>query len=161
MQQSKESERRRLRPGRICVAIQAATPAEMISRAEAALRESKFLEFRLDSLSTPAAVLPSLRRFLARNQGVIRDCHLQAPVQRRQFQRDARRATGNPAQGRARRLPHGRSRDRIRRRGRAGAIRQVPCRTLSIRRRTHRQLSRFLAHAAARSSGRSHCGVRS
>ncbi|MGA9783175.1 MAG: type I 3-dehydroquinate dehydratase, partial [Terracidiphilus sp.] len=62
------------------MAIQAATPAEMISRAEAALRESKFLEFRLDSLSTPAAVLPSLRRFLARNQGVsaIATCRRQS-----------------------------------------------------------------------------------
>ena len=70
MRQSKESERRRLRPGRICVAIQAATPAEMISRAEAALRESKFLEFRLDSLARPDAVLTALRRFLARNKNV-------------------------------------------------------------------------------------------
>ena len=70
MRQSKESKRRRSRPGKICVAIQAATPAEMISRAEAALRESKFLEFRLDSLARPEAVLTALRRFLAGNKNV-------------------------------------------------------------------------------------------
>ncbi len=52
------------------MAIQAATPTEMISRAEAALRESKFLEFRLDSLSRPDAVLSALRRFLAGNKNV-------------------------------------------------------------------------------------------
>ena len=59
-----------MRVDRICVAIQAATPAEMISRAEAALRESKFLEFRLDSLDRPDAVLTTLRRFLAENKNV-------------------------------------------------------------------------------------------
>ena len=42
----------------------------MITRAEAALRESKFLEFRLDSLPRPAAVLPPLHRFLAQNQNL-------------------------------------------------------------------------------------------
>ncbi len=59
-----------MRVDRICVAIQAATPAEMIARAEAALRESKFLEFRLDSLDRPDAVLTTLRRFLAENKNV-------------------------------------------------------------------------------------------
>lgn len=52
------------------MAIQAATPAEMMARAEAALRESKFLEFRLDSLPRPDAVLTALRRFLAGNNRV-------------------------------------------------------------------------------------------
>jgi 3-dehydroquinate dehydratase / shikimate dehydrogenase len=64
------STRRASRPGRICVAIQAATPAAMIERAEAALRESKFLEFRLDSLPAPIAVLVALRRFLAQSKNV-------------------------------------------------------------------------------------------
>lgn len=64
------SARRKSRPGKICVAIQAASPAEMISRAQSALRESKFLELRLDSLPSPAAALPALRRFLAQNPAV-------------------------------------------------------------------------------------------
>ncbi|HTX76596.1 MAG TPA: shikimate dehydrogenase [Terracidiphilus sp.] len=55
------------RPGKICVAIQAPSPAEMIARAEAALHDTKFLEFRLDSLPAPEAALPTLRRFLVRN----------------------------------------------------------------------------------------------
>ena len=46
----------RLRVGKLCVAIQAGSPAELIERAEAALRDSRFLEFRLDSLPKPAAV---------------------------------------------------------------------------------------------------------
>jgi len=41
----------RSRVGRVCVAIQAETVPEMIERAEAALSDSSFLEFRLDSLS--------------------------------------------------------------------------------------------------------------
>jgi hypothetical protein len=34
-------------------------------RAEAALADSKFLEFRLDSLAKPAAALPRVKEFLA------------------------------------------------------------------------------------------------
>ncbi len=64
------STRLRLRPGKICVAIQGATPAEMIERAAAVLLDAKFLEFRLDSLPTPATVLPRLRPFLANNGSV-------------------------------------------------------------------------------------------
>jgi len=60
----------RLRLPKICVAIQAGTPAEMVARAEAALKDAKFLEFRLDSLPEPAAVLPQLKRFLATNADV-------------------------------------------------------------------------------------------
>jgi 3-dehydroquinate dehydratase/shikimate dehydrogenase len=53
-----------LRLPKLCVAIQAPTPAEMIARAELALNDAKFLEFRLDSLPSPAAVLPRLNKFL-------------------------------------------------------------------------------------------------
>ena len=42
----------------------------MIARAQLALRQSKLVEFRLDSLPRPAAILPALRRFLAQNQAV-------------------------------------------------------------------------------------------
>jgi len=52
------------------VAIQGASPGEMLERAEAVLRDSKFLEFRLDSLSKPAAALPVLKEFLAGHRDV-------------------------------------------------------------------------------------------
>ena len=66
--------------GKLCIAIQAGSPAEMIERAEAALIESqpdvRFLELRLDSLSKPAAALPKIKEFLAaqREVTVIATC---------------------------------------------------------------------------------------
>lgn len=60
----------RLRVGKLCVSIQAGSPAEMMERAEAALADSRFLEFRLDSLAKPAAVLPKLKDFLAQHRDV-------------------------------------------------------------------------------------------
>ena len=50
---------------KICVAIQASTPAEMFARAAAALKDARFLEFRLDSLPSPSSALPRLKKFLA------------------------------------------------------------------------------------------------
>lgn len=61
----------KLRTGKICVAIQATTVGEMLDRATAALKDSKFLEFRLDYLPDPAAALPKLKRFFASNPSVI------------------------------------------------------------------------------------------
>jgi 3-dehydroquinate dehydratase/shikimate dehydrogenase len=61
----------RLRVPRLCVAIQASSPAEMVERASAALADSRFLEFRLDSLAKPAAALPKIKEFLAANRDVI------------------------------------------------------------------------------------------
>jgi 3-dehydroquinate dehydratase/shikimate dehydrogenase len=61
----------KFRHGKICVAIQAATPGEMLARATLALKDAKFLEFRLDSLSNPASALPRLKTFLAANPSVI------------------------------------------------------------------------------------------
>jgi 3-dehydroquinate dehydratase/shikimate dehydrogenase len=46
-------------------------PKLLLERAEAALRDSKFLEFRLDSLAKPASVLPKLNEFLAARRDVI------------------------------------------------------------------------------------------
>jgi len=62
--------------GKICVAIQAASPAELMERAEAALADSRFLELRLDSLTKPAAALPKVTEFLAahRDATVIATC---------------------------------------------------------------------------------------
>lgn len=60
----------RLRLGKLCVAIQAASPAELMERAEAALKDSKFLEFRLDFLPQPAAAVMYLKQFLAEHKEV-------------------------------------------------------------------------------------------
>ncbi len=59
-----------LRHGKLCVAIQAATSAEMLERAALALKETSFLEFRLDSLASPASALPRFKAFLAANPTV-------------------------------------------------------------------------------------------
>src|SRR5947209_12549719 len=48
---------------RICVAIVAANPAEMVEKADAVVRENPFLEFRLDYLSKPALALPKIKEF--------------------------------------------------------------------------------------------------
>jgi 3-dehydroquinate dehydratase/shikimate dehydrogenase len=60
----------RLRVGKLCVAIQAETPAEMVDRAEAALKDVRFFEFRLDSLPKPAIALPYLKQFLSEHKDV-------------------------------------------------------------------------------------------
>jgi 3-dehydroquinate dehydratase/shikimate dehydrogenase len=74
-----------LRVGKLCVAIQAGTPADLIERAEATLKDSKsaskFLEFRLDSLPKPAAALPVVKEFLAEH----RDVTVIATCRRKQF----------------------------------------------------------------------------
>jgi 3-dehydroquinate dehydratase/shikimate dehydrogenase len=57
--------------GRLCVAIQAPTPAELFSRAEAALKDARFIELRLDALVKPAAALPQLRDFLSLHRDVM------------------------------------------------------------------------------------------
>ena len=51
----------RLRVGKLCIAVQGGTPAELISRVEAALKDSPFIELRLDTLPKPAAVLPDVK----------------------------------------------------------------------------------------------------
>ncbi len=60
----------RLRVGKLCVAVQGATVSELISRAEAALKDSVFIEFRLDLLPKPAAALPELKALLARRRDI-------------------------------------------------------------------------------------------
>jgi 3-dehydroquinate dehydratase/shikimate dehydrogenase len=61
----------RLRLPKLCVAIQASSAEAMVERAEAALKDSKFLEFRLDSLAKPATLLPKLKEFLAAHRDAI------------------------------------------------------------------------------------------
>ncbi len=60
----------RLRLAKLCVAVQGSTPEELFTRAEAALKDARFLEFRLDGLAKPASGLPQLRDLLARNRDV-------------------------------------------------------------------------------------------
>ncbi|MGH9482873.1 MAG: type I 3-dehydroquinate dehydratase, partial [Terriglobales bacterium] len=57
----------RVSPGRIprlCIAVQAPTPGELIGRAERAARENGLLELRLDALKQPSAAIAPLREFL-------------------------------------------------------------------------------------------------
>ena len=60
----------RLRVGKLCIAIQGETPAELFSHAEAAIKDSIFIELRFDLLAKPAAVLPELKSFLTRHREV-------------------------------------------------------------------------------------------
>jgi len=60
----------RLRLGKLCVAIQGASPAELMDRAESACKDFKFLELRLDSLSRPASALPYIKQFLAEHKDI-------------------------------------------------------------------------------------------
>jgi len=56
--------------GKVCVAIIGSTANEMVDRATEAMRDSPFLEFRLDYLEKPLAALPKLKQFLADNSVV-------------------------------------------------------------------------------------------
>lgn len=57
----------RSRIGKICVAITGTSAEEMTEKASEVLKETTFLEFRLDYLPKPAAALPHLKQFLAEN----------------------------------------------------------------------------------------------
>ena len=54
----------RSRISRVCVAIAASSPEEMIEKASEAARENPFLEFRLDYLPKPAEGISEIHRFL-------------------------------------------------------------------------------------------------
>jgi 3-dehydroquinate dehydratase/shikimate dehydrogenase len=60
----------RLRVGKLCIAVQGATPAELFSQAKSALSDSIFIELRLDWLTKPGAVFPELKGFLHRHREV-------------------------------------------------------------------------------------------
>ena len=51
----------------MCVAIAGATPAEMIEKASSVVKETPFLEFRLDYLEKPLLALPRFKQFFADN----------------------------------------------------------------------------------------------
>ncbi|MFC5864102.1 shikimate dehydrogenase [Acidicapsa dinghuensis] len=61
----------RSRAGRICIAVQASTVREMLSRAQIALADSQFLEFRLDYLDKPAAAVKEIGKFLAEHREIV------------------------------------------------------------------------------------------
>jgi len=60
----------RLRLPRLCVAVQGATPAELMACAEGVLKDARFLEFRLDLLAKPAAGIAPLKEFLSHHRDV-------------------------------------------------------------------------------------------
>ena len=49
---------------RVCVAIAASNPAEMVQKADLVVRDNPFIEFRLDYLSNPALGLAKLKTFV-------------------------------------------------------------------------------------------------
>lgn len=60
-----------LRLPRVCVAVAAADPTELIEKAEALVRDNSFLEFRLDYVSKPSAALPKVKHFIENNPGIV------------------------------------------------------------------------------------------
>ncbi|MFP5205584.1 MAG: shikimate dehydrogenase [Acidobacteriota bacterium] len=61
----------RVRLGKLCIAVQGATPAELMDRVHAVLPDSRLIELRLDSLAKPAAALPQVRKLLAERRDVV------------------------------------------------------------------------------------------
>src|SRR5580692_10085449 len=57
----------RSRLTKVCVAIIGSTPAEMIEKATSVVKETPFLEFRLDYLDKPLAALPKFKQFFEDN----------------------------------------------------------------------------------------------
>jgi 3-dehydroquinate dehydratase / shikimate dehydrogenase len=53
-----------LRLPRLCLALTASDPGEMVEKAESLVRDNPFLEFRLDYLARPALALPKIKKFL-------------------------------------------------------------------------------------------------
>jgi 3-dehydroquinate dehydratase/shikimate dehydrogenase len=61
----------RTRIGKVCVAIIGSTAAEMIEKANSVVKETPFLEFRLDYLEKPLTALPKFKQFFADNTAAI------------------------------------------------------------------------------------------
>jgi 3-dehydroquinate dehydratase/shikimate dehydrogenase len=59
-----------LRLPRVCVAIAASDPAELVEKAEGLIRDNPFLEFRLDHLSKPGLALPKIKHFMETHAGI-------------------------------------------------------------------------------------------
>jgi 3-dehydroquinate dehydratase/shikimate dehydrogenase len=70
----------RLRVGKLCISVRGATPSELFTHAESAIKDSSFIELRLDLLAKPAAVLSEFKAFLNRHRvlTVIATCRRKA-----------------------------------------------------------------------------------
>jgi 3-dehydroquinate dehydratase/shikimate dehydrogenase len=68
---SANSQLLRSRIGKVCVAIIGATPADLLEKATAAVKDTPFLELRLDYLDKPAAAIPAIKEFLDVNNASI------------------------------------------------------------------------------------------
>ncbi|HEY2469786.1 MAG TPA: shikimate dehydrogenase [Terracidiphilus sp.] len=60
----------RVRLAKLCVAIRGSSPAELLDRAESAVKSFKFIELRLDSLTKPVNAPAYLKQFLAEHRDV-------------------------------------------------------------------------------------------
>jgi 3-dehydroquinate dehydratase / shikimate dehydrogenase len=69
-----------LRMPRVCVAVTGSDPTELMDKAESLVRDSPFLEFRLDYLPRPGLALPKIKRFLEMfpHAAVIATCRRKA-----------------------------------------------------------------------------------
>src|ERR1700759_826756 len=70
----------RSRIGKVCVAIIGSTAAEMIEKATAVVKETPFLEFRLDYLEKPLLALPKLKHFFTDNTAATAIATCRRPV---------------------------------------------------------------------------------
>ncbi len=61
----------RQRLPRVCVAVTGANPVEMLEKAQSAVRDNPFVEFRLDYLPKPALFLPKLKAFIEYNPHAV------------------------------------------------------------------------------------------
>src|ERR1700750_1038202 len=70
----------RTRISKVCVAIIGSTAAEMIEKANSVVKETPFLEFRLDYLEKPLVAFPKLKQFFADNSAAtgIATCRREA-----------------------------------------------------------------------------------
>jgi 3-dehydroquinate dehydratase / shikimate dehydrogenase len=68
----------RSRIGKICIAITGSSAEEMVEKATSALKDTTFIEFRLDYLAKPAAAIPVLKQFLDENSAAtaVATCRL-------------------------------------------------------------------------------------
>src|SRR3984893_3234952 len=60
-----------LRMPRVCVAVTAPDPAELVEKAESLIRDNSFLEFRLDYISKPSLALPKVKHFIETHPGTV------------------------------------------------------------------------------------------
>src|ERR1700692_3264591 len=65
-----------LRLPRVCVALSATDPSELVDKAEALVRDNPFLEFRLDYIPKPGLAIPKIKHFFETHPGttVIATC---------------------------------------------------------------------------------------